>query len=79
MAKTYESRIDHECERVGQHVEIDIFLTYAAPGQALIVGAPTPQRCSGLPICQIFLSGKFPPVAHVLQRGRPLGSSRQTP
>jgi hypothetical protein len=34
MAKTYESRIDYECERVGQHVEIDINLAYADSGQA---------------------------------------------
>ena len=69
MAKTYESRIDYECERIWQHVEIDIktVLAYAAPSQAPIVGTPAPQSCSGMPICQIFLSGKFPPSAHVLQ------------
>jgi hypothetical protein len=32
MAKTYESRIAYGCERVGQHVEVDIktVLAYAA-------------------------------------------------
>ena len=69
MAKTHESQIDYECERIGQQVEIDIktVFAYAAPSQAPIAAAPAPQRCSGMPICQLFPSGNFPSPTHVLQ------------
>jgi hypothetical protein len=70
MAKTRESQIDCYCPHIKRGVEIDIKM-YGFPSQGPVAGATTPQRCSGMSICNLFVSGKFPPLDHA--RAGPTG------
>jgi hypothetical protein len=65
MVDSRDVSSDYECKRVAKTVVIyvRVFLNPAGSPPAM-----SPQRCSGMPICQLFPSGKFPPAVHELQR-----------
>ena len=68
MAKTVDWRETYDCGLIGRAVAIDGRTFFAHGGLPLspVAAARTPQRCSGMPSCQLFPSGKFPALIQAL-------------
>lgn len=66
MASDFDfSTTDYACNRIAQSVRITVKNVYLRGG---LTAAPSamamvPKACTGMPVCQLFPSGDFPPVS----------------
>jgi hypothetical protein len=69
----------YDCARIARGVTITVKTVrlYGGLGPHVVAPAVSPQRCSGMPICQLFSLGKFPQPKYSAKTGCPYIDTRK--